>query len=129
SVNDLYVNPGALAMVENSAHMLLLGQKKESIAQVRKESRLELGEGGFRLLSTVHTVPGDYSEILINNAFGIGVGRLVVSETEKLMFSSKAQDVMSIKNYREKGETLMGAIRCVMRERGLSVPESMSAVG
>lgn len=129
SVNDLYVNPGALAMVENSAHMLLLGQKKESIAQVRKESRLELGEGGFRLLSTVHTVPGDYSEILINNAFGIGVGRLVVSETEKLMFSSKAQDVMAIKNYREKGETLMGAIRCVMRERGLSVPESLSAVG
>lgn len=126
SVNDLYVNPGALAMVENSAHMLLLGQKKESIAQVKKESRLELGEGGFRILSSVHTVPGDYSEILINNAFGLGVGRLVVSEVEKLMFSSKAQDVMAIKNYRDKGETLMGAIRSVMRDRGLEIPQSLS---
>nr|WP_312130907.1 type IV secretion system protein TraC [Stenotrophomonas pavanii] len=128
SVNDLYVNPGALAMVENSAHMLLLGQKKESIAQAKKESRLELGEGGFRLLSTVHTVPGDYSEILISNALGMGVGRLVVSDVEKLMFSSKASDVVAIKNYREKGETLMGAIKCVMRERGLEVPD-MAMVG
>ena len=119
SVNDLYVNAGAVAMVENSAHMLLLGQKKESIAQVRKENRLELGEAGFRILSTVHTVPGDYSEILINNAFGLGIGRLVVSEVEKLMFSSKAQDVMAIKSYRQKGESLMGAIKAVMRDRGI----------
>lgn len=126
SVNDLYVNPGALAMVENSAHMLLLGQKKESIAQAKKESRLELGEGGFRLLSTVHTNPGDYSEILISNALGIGVGRLVVSDVEKLMFSSKAEDVMAIKNYRGKGESLMGSIKCVMRDRGIEVPESLA---
>ncbi|WOP54659.1 hypothetical protein R5576_21325 (plasmid) [Xanthomonas euvesicatoria] len=124
SVNDLYVNAGAIAMVENSAHMLLLGQKKESIAQVKKESRLELGEVGFRLLATVHTVPGDYSEILINNAFGIGIGRLVVSDVEKLMFSSKAQDVMAIKSYRDKGMNLMDAIYAVLRDRGIHVKDA-----
>ncbi|MBD4705087.1 hypothetical protein GUG29_17215 [Xanthomonas citri pv. citri] len=61
---------------------------------------------------------------MINNAFGIGIGRLVVSDVEKLMFSSKAQDVMAIKSYRDKGMNLMDAIYAVLRDRGIHVKDA-----
>lgn len=117
SINDLYESAGAEAIVENSAHMLLLGQKAESIAMVKQKQRLPMAEGAFKLLESVHTVPGEYSEILVRNAWGIGVGRLVVSDFNKLLYSSKAQDVMAIKAWQDRGCTLPEAINRVLQER------------
>jgi conjugal transfer ATP-binding protein TraC len=97
--------------------MLLLGQKAESIAMVKQKQRLPMAEGAFKLLESVHTVPGEYSEILVRNAWGIGVGRLVVSDFNKLLYSSKAQDVMAIKAWQDRGCTLPEAINRVLQER------------
>lgn len=118
SVLDLYVSPSARAMVENSAHMYLLGQKEESVEQARSEGKLHLGgEAAFRLLKSVHTVQGEYSEILLKTPYGMGVGRLIVSEFEKLLFSTKAEDVTAIDAERAKGLPLEKAIQKVIHDR------------
>lgn len=117
SVNDFFDSNGSEAILENSAHMWLLAQKAESIGIVKKEGRLPLSEGVFKLLESVHTVPGEYSEILVRSAWGVGVGRLVVSDFNKLLYSTSAKDVAAIKAYRDRGQTLVEAINCVLRDR------------
>lgn len=127
SVNDLYESDGAKSIVENSAHMWLLAQKAESIAMVKREGRMPMSEGAFRLLESVHTVPGEFSEILVRCAWGLGVGRLVVSEFNKLLYSTKAQDVAAIKGYRDQGATLVEAINAVLRDRGMERAAAVAA--
>lgn len=118
SVNDFYTNEGSIAVIENSAHMLLLGQKAESIAAVRRQGRLEMSEGEFKLLETVHTVPGEYSEIMVRNAFGTGVGRLVESPFNNLLYSTRATDVTALDALKRNGMSLVAAIKRVLADRG-----------
>jgi conjugal transfer ATP-binding protein TraC len=117
SVNDVSGSEGAQAILENSAHMLLLQQKAESIALVKKSGGLQLNDVGFRLLESVHTIPGEYSEIMIKNNEGVGVGRLVVSDFNKLLYSSKAQDVAAIRVWTDRGLNMADAINNVLLER------------
>lgn len=120
SVMDLTINKGAVAIMENSAHRYLLMQKDESIDRARESGELALGENGFKLLSTVKTVNGQYSEIFLDTPFGKGVGRLIVSPYAVLMYSSKAEDKTAIRSYRDQGMTLDQAINRVLDDRGRS---------
>ena len=117
SVNDLYDSPSGRAIAENSATMYLLGQTPEAIKSVKKEGRLALSEGGFRMLESVHTVPGVYSEIFVKSNAGIGVGRLIVSEFQKLLYSTNPTDINDIAFYREQGVELVDAINKVVSDR------------
>lgn len=117
SINDFYESQGSIAILENSANMWLLAQEKESIAMLRKESRLALPEGALRLLETVHTVQGEYSEVFVRCPFGIGVGRFVASDFVKLLYSTSAKDVTAKKSYVDRGYSLADAIREILRDR------------
>lgn len=120
SVNDLYSNTVGRAIAENSATMLLLGQTSESIESVKKAGYLAMPDGGFDILKTVNTIPGVYSEIFIKTKMGMGVGRLVVGEFQKLLYSTDPVDVNAINRYRGGGMNVTEAIHSVMRDRGVS---------
>jgi len=117
SINDFYDSSGSKAILENSAHMWLLSQKSDSIAIIKKENRLPIPDSAMRLLETVHTQPGEYSEIFVRNAWGIGIGRLVVSDFNKLLYSTKAADKAAKKSYIDRGYSLADAINAILRER------------
>lgn len=121
SLNDLYENPVGRAIAENANMMLLLGQKLETIASIRDSGRLVLSEAGFNLLSTVASVGGVYSEIFVKSGHtGVGVGRLIVSNFEKMLFSTAPEDVNAIENYTNRGLSVTDAINHVLRDRGLN---------
>ena len=121
SLNDLYENPVGRAIAENANMMLLLGQKPETIASIRDSGRLVLSEAGFNLLSTVASVGGVYSEIFVKSGhIGVGVGRLIVSNFEKMLFSTAPEDVNAIENYTNRGLNVTDAINHVLRDRGLN---------
>lgn len=121
SLNDLYENPVGRAIAENANMMLLLGQKPETIASIRDSGRLVLSEAGFNLLSTVASVGGVYSEIFVKSGHtGVGVGRLIVSNFEKMLFSTAPEDVNAIENYTNRGLSVTDAINHVLRDRGLN---------
>lgn len=120
SINDLYENPVGRAIAENSANQYLLGQTSETVESVKRSGRLSLSEGGFQMLKTVHTVQGIYSEIFVRAKGGWGIGRLIVGEFQKLLYSTRAEDVNDIDWYVKQGLTIPDAIRSVMRDRGLS---------
>ena len=121
SLNDLYENPVGRAIAENANMILLLGQKPETIASIRDSGRLVLSEAGFNLLSTVASVGGVYSEIFVKSGHtGVGVGRLIVSNFEKMLFSTAPEDVNAIENYTNRGLNVTDAINHVLRDRGLN---------
>lgn len=117
SINDFYNSAGAEAIIENSAHMWLLSQKSDSLAMLREKNRLPISEAEMRLLETVHTVPDQYSEIFVRNAWGVGVGRLVVSAFSQVLYSTSARDVSAKRAYMERGLSLPDAIKEIINDR------------
>lgn len=118
SINDLYSNPHGQAIAENSASMYLLGQKAESIESIKASNRLSINPGAYEVLKTVHTLPGVYSEIfLYTGEAGMGIGRLVVGDYQKLLYSTAPQDIADIKSYTDQGYTTDQAIQQVIADR------------
>ncbi len=96
SVNDLYNNPGGQAIAENSANIYLLKQKSEVIDALKAAKKLPLPDGGYELLKTVHTNPGQYSEIFFMTEMGFGIGKLYVNRFCQLLYTTKADEVHGI---------------------------------
>ena len=117
SVLDVWQTKGGRAIAENSASMYLLKQKGDAIDAVQRENRLPFGDWGYRTLKTVHTVQGQYSEIMCVTPFGMGVGRLVLSDFQKVLFSTKAEDVVELKSQRGGGQSLVDAINAMVVKR------------
>lgn len=118
SVNDLYENAVGRAIAENSASMYLLGQTEETVESVKRSGRLSLSEGGFNILRGVHTIAGVYSEIFIRTNAGVGVGRLVVSDFHKLLYSTHPDDIAALAVYTNQGMNVTDSIYRVMQDRG-----------
>lgn len=120
SINDLYENAVGRAIAENSSSMHLLGQTTETVESIRKSGRLTLSEGGFNLLRSVNTISGVYSEIFIRSKTGIGAGRLIVGEYQKLLYSTDPVDRNDINRYKKQGRNVHDAILQVLNDRGLN---------
>lgn len=119
SVNDLYENAVGRAIAENSANMYLLGQTSETVESIKETKRLALPDIGYEMLKGVHTIRGVYSEIFIKSNAGTGIGRLVVSDFFKLLYSTDPADVVAIENYVKRGLSVTDAVRAVMQDRNL----------
>lgn len=110
SINDFYGLPAGVAIVENSDYFFLLSQRPESIEALKRTQRLSLSEGLYDLLQSVHTDSGNYSEVFAYTPDGITIGRLVVERFTQLLYTTRAEEFMKIKEYREAGLSLKEAI-------------------
>ncbi len=117
SVMDVYDTKGGRAMADNTEHFYLLRQKAESIEGIRKENRLSIGDWGYDKLKTVHTDRGKYAEIMCITPYGTGIGRLVLNNFQKVLFSTTPEDVVAIKKLRDQGLDLGDAVGVLVRER------------
>lgn len=120
SIQDLYSNEAGVAIANNSANMFLLAQKATTIEQVKKDSKLVLDEWGYQTLKSVHTEPGIFSEVFMLVGPSQAVGRLVVSDFQKLLYSTTPKDVADIQKYQDQGCSITDAINAVLRDRGIS---------
>jgi conjugal transfer ATP-binding protein TraC len=117
SLADLYENPNGRAIAANCAHTLLLRQPSQIIDQLHAEKRLPLADGGVELLKTVHTQPGAYSEIMTLSDTGGGIGRLIVDDFRKLLYTTQAREVAAIRTRREAGMSVEEAINDMLLRR------------
>lgn len=113
SVNDLYNSPSGEAIAENSAIKMLLGQTREAISRLEQSKRIDLGEYGYSLLKTVHTIPGRYSEIALLMEGSLGIGRLYVEPFKKVLYSTKAEEVHAVRQWQAQGLSLLEAVERV----------------
>lgn len=117
SIEDYYKSPAAQAALDNSDWLFLLKQKKESIEQLERGGKLKLDDSGKRILTSVKTEQGHYSEIFINSPMGTGVGRLIVDPFTLLVYSSAPEDWSAISHYRQQGLSVTDAINAVLNDR------------
>jgi conjugal transfer ATP-binding protein TraC len=117
SVMDYYKNAASQAALENSDWLFLLKQKKESIEQLDRGGKLKLDEATKRILLSVKTEQGLYSEIFINSPMGSGIGRLIVDPFTLLAYSTDPTDWNAIQAYRDKGIGVTDAINAVLMDR------------
>jgi conjugal transfer ATP-binding protein TraC len=116
-VDDYYRNPAAKAALDNSDWMFLLRQKPESIEMMDKLGQLTMDDAMKRLLQSLRTEHGAYSEIFIHSPVGSGIGRLIVDPYSLLLFSSRAEDFTAVNEKRAAGLSVSEAIDAVLRER------------
>ena len=77
---------------------------------MKASKRLDLPESGYQALKTVHTLAGVYSEIFIKADTVIGIGRLLVGDFQKLLYSTDPRDWHAIEQEkRRRLQTLLAA--------------------
>ena len=113
-----YRNPAAEPGLANSDWMFLVRQKPESMGMIEKLGQLTMDDAMKRLLQSLRTEHGAYSEVFIHSPAGNGVGRLIVDPYSLLLFSSRAEDFSAINAKRAEGLSVSQAIDAVLTERG-----------
>ena len=116
-IEDFYETAAGRAAMDNSATQFLLKQQLTTINELEKQQRLPLSPEGYKLLKTVHTVKGKYSEALVLTEQGSGIGRLILNPFKKLLYSSHPEDEGAIRAYRSRGLSLSDAIMQVLKDR------------
>lgn len=121
SADDYYTTKQMEAAFHQADWMFLLRQKQESIERLTSEGKIVMDDTKKRLLTSLHTEPGVYSEIYIkNDALGEGVGRLILDPWTLLLFSNRQEDNEAIDTRRAAGMSIDEAIADVLRERGIA---------
>ena len=110
SLNDYYKSDGARAALENSDWMLVLQQKAETIADFRKEARLEMDDRTETLIRSLKRSGSDYSEVFIKGPETEAIGRLVLDDYSATLFSSSPQTFAAIDAEIARGHQLADAI-------------------
>jgi len=117
SCMDYFRSPSTLPIFENSAYKLMLGQSGEALAMLEKEERLAIGQHGFNLMRTLRSVQGQYSEIFFHTPMGYGIGRLVVPELTRFIYSTTPDEVVRMGEMRKEGLDLIQAAQVLRQER------------
>jgi conjugal transfer ATP-binding protein TraC len=116
-LDDFQSNSAAKAAFANSDWVFLLRQKPESIEKLSDLGKLRSDDSMKRLLQSLHTEHGAYSELYIQSPMGNGVGRLIVDPFSLLLFSSRAEDFNAINAKRATGLCVAEAIEAVLADR------------
>lgn len=112
SLFDLQKDRTGQAIVENSANMMLLGQKRDVITQIQEQKKLDLSPGAFEVLKTVSSIKGVYSEIFfyLDSGRQVGIGRLIVDRFTQLLYTTLASEVAGINERTALGMSTIDAI-------------------
>jgi conjugal transfer ATP-binding protein TraC len=74
-----------------------------------------------RLLNSLRTEPGVFSELYISSPVGEGVARNILDPATHLLFSNKLEDNAPIDELRAQGCSIDEAIAELLRRRGHAV--------
>jgi conjugal transfer ATP-binding protein TraC len=118
SADDYYGSAQMEAAFNCSDWVFLLRQKPESIEMLDRKGRLSMDEPKKRLLNSLRTEPGVFSEVYISSPVGEGVARNILDPATHLLFSNKLEDNAPIDELRAQGLSIDEAIAELLRRRG-----------
>ena len=122
SVNDFYRIPAGVAIIENSDFFFLLRQRAESIEALKTSGRVQLSDGMYDLLKSVHTDKGNYSEIFTYTPYGITIGRLVVDRFRQLLYTTDPAEWNKLVVLEKQHGDITKAIEALIaEEQGLKI--------
>lgn len=120
-VGDFSLSRAAEAAFSNADWLFLMRQKAESILALEKSDKLVMDENMKKMLLSVKTAQGHYSEVFIHaGQMGQGIGRILFDPFALLLVSSKAEDFEAVRKYREAGYSETDAIEEVLADRNVA---------
>jgi len=118
AADDYYSSKQMETAFQFADWVFLLRQKKESLELLDRSGRIVMDDAKKRLLTSLRTEPGVYSEIYIYSPMGEGIARLILDPHTLLLFSNRHEDNQAIDQRRARGMSIDQAIDEVLRERG-----------
>ena len=116
--DDYYSSKQMETAFQFSDWVFLLRQRKESVELLDRGGRMVMDDSKKRLLNSLRTEPGVFSEIYLYSPMGEGVARLILDPHTLLLFSNSHADNQAIDQRRARGMSIDQAIEDVLRERG-----------
>ena len=118
SADDYYGSAQMEAALNCSDWTFLLRQKAESIELLGRNGRISMDESKKRLLQSLRTEPGVFSECYISSPVGEGVARNILDPFSHLLFSNKLDDNAPLDELRRAGCSIDEAINELLRRCG-----------
>lgn len=118
SLADYFGSSAALAAYTNSYWKLIHMQNKADVNRLLEEKKLILNPFQERLLCSVTTEHGLYSELMIlGDGQECAVGRLFLDPYARILYSTQAKDFAEVNQLCHQGLSLADAIGIVARRR------------
>lgn len=129
SLLKLTENEAGRVIINSSAWKLMLEQEPSEISGLFKTDILPKGDAYFeRLVRSVETRKGAFSEILITNSRAYEVVRLYVDQFTGTLFSSEGEARDEVFDLMEQGIPAVDAVKRVMNAKGEAVKDLLSIV-
>lgn len=116
-VNDLFMNATGRIISSNSSSSLFLMQHVDVLQLPEVRNAMGLKAYEYEQIKSLRTIADAYSEVFIRSDFGSGVGRLILSDIQKLIYSCRSDDVFAIRKHRESGKTRRQALDAILSEK------------
>ena len=97
----------------NSDWLCCLKQKSESIALLKKSEKFKINDYQQKMLESVTSKPGEYSEVMIMTSEHASIGRLILEPFSRVLYSTKPEEYERVKRYEGDGKKLEEARVCV----------------
>ncbi len=117
-IDDYFKSGTSKAALDNADWVFLLRQKPESIKAAENSDLILMDEPLRRLLTSVDTQQGKYSEIAVMGPGGTTVGRLVVDPFAEKLYSTRAEEYAAIEAMQRQGLSLVEAIERLVETGG-----------
>jgi conjugal transfer ATP-binding protein TraC len=116
SISDFFASSAGQAAYNNSYWRILHAQNKSNISTLIGNKQISLDPFQERLLRSVSTEHGQYSEMMIQGDSGeYAVGRLLLDPYSRILYSTQAQEFAEVNALCEQGFSLADAIGIVAK--------------
>lgn len=116
-INDLFMSATGRIISSNSSSTLLLMQHVDVLQLPEIKNAMGLKAYEYEQIKSLRTKADVYSEVFIKNDFGSGVGRLMLSDIQKLIYSRRSDDLFAFRMQRESGKTIRQALDEILPEK------------
>jgi len=116
SLNDYFKNQTTITCLENADVVIFLGQKPDTIDQIKKNERFQMDAWTERLFKSLKKTD-DFSECIISTPSGLSVHRVLLDPYSRILYSSKAEEFAAVRGLQDQGHTLQDAIQKIAEGR------------
>lgn len=116
-IQDAYANPAAEAAYNNADWKILLRQDRKSLDKLIEDGVVNFSPAVKRMLTSLRTEGGQYSEMLISSPSVDAVVRHIPDPFSLLMASSKAEDFNEVQGLLAEGHGTIETLNIMLKRR------------
>jgi conjugal transfer ATP-binding protein TraC len=117
-IQDAFANDAAQAAYSNADWKIFLRQDQKSLDKLIQDGVVSFTPGVKRMLSSLQTEAGQFSEMLISSPNGEAVVRHIPDPFSLLMASSKAADFNEVEALMREGYSTLETLQIMLKRRG-----------